>query len=248
MKSLILAIQFLTRIPIKSSNLQVTDEDFGKSQRAFILVAFLLGGLLSLLYYLLENRLPTIVLGFLILATEVLISGGLLLDGFMDSCDGLFSSRPRERSMEIMRDSRVGAHSVTFVILLFLSKFAVYSSLDLMSDPYLILFFGPVAGLWFLLFVINYFPYAREEGVGKFFKDQARFKDFFLNTILVFLALLLFSNPSLVLLGFMGTFFLTSVLAFRVNKFLLGHTGDTYGAMAQTAQAIYILIMTFLLF
>lgn len=248
MKSLILALQFLTRIPIRTGKMEVNDQDFGSSQKAFIFVALIMGGLVTSLFFLLQNRIPDLILGFILLAFEIIISGGLLLDGFMDTCDGLFSSRPREQAMEIMRDSRVGAYSVTFVILLFLSKFAVYSSLSLLKAPYLITFFAPVAGMWFLLFVINYFPYARQAGVGKFFKDQASFTVFFINTLIIFVFFVLSSNMEYLMLALAGTFFISFLIAAKINSFLEGHTGDTYGAMAQTSQAIFMLIMTFLLY
>ncbi len=248
MKSLILALQFLTRIPIKLEKMEVNDQDFGLSQRAFIIVALIMGSFSTGLYLLLTNRLPDLVLGFILLAFEIIISGGLLLDGFMDTCDGIFSSRPREEAMEIMRDSRVGAYSVTFVILLFLSKFAVYSSLTFLKTPYLITFFAPAAGMWFLLFIINYFPYARQSGVGKYFKDQASFKVFFINTLLIVALFALSSGLQYLIMALLGTFFISFLIAAKINSFLEGQTGDTYGAMAQTSQAIFMLIMTFLLF
>ena len=112
MKSFIVAAQFLTRIPLKI-NMEVSNEEFGGSQKAFIFVGFLIGAVLSGAFYFLNFHVPPFILGALLLFLEILISGGLLLDGFMDTCDGIFSARPRERALEIMKDSRVGAHSVS---------------------------------------------------------------------------------------------------------------------------------------
>ena len=39
---------------------------------------------------------------------EIMLTGGLHCDGFMDTMDGIFSGRSRERILEIMKDSRVG--------------------------------------------------------------------------------------------------------------------------------------------
>ena len=50
------------------------------------------------------------------------ITGALLLDGLMDSADGLFSGRSKERSLEIMKDSHVGAFGVLSVLLIVLLK------------------------------------------------------------------------------------------------------------------------------
>ncbi|VFS49605.1 cobalamin synthase [Budvicia aquatica] len=40
--------------------------------------------------------------------TMAAITGGFHLDGLADTADGIFSSRPRARMLEIMRDSRIG--------------------------------------------------------------------------------------------------------------------------------------------
>ena len=40
------------------------------------------------------------------------VTRGLHMDGLMDTCDGYFSGAPRERALEIMKDSRVGAMGV----------------------------------------------------------------------------------------------------------------------------------------
>jgi adenosylcobinamide-GDP ribazoletransferase len=247
MKSFIIAAQFLTRIPLKV-NMEVSNEEFGSSQKAFIFVGFLLGGIISGAYYFLNFNLPPFVLGGVLLLLEIGISGGLLLDGFMDTCDGIFSARPRERALEIMKDSRVGAHSVTSVTLLFIIKYSIYSSLQYLNNPYIITLLAPAVGLWFLLFIIVFFPYARKEGIGKFFKDRTKISYFNLSSAILFAASWLVAGNFYPIVGILITFFAGLSVASKINNFLLGHTGDTYGAMAQTAQGIFMLVMIFLLY
>src|SRR5690242_10623605 len=71
----------------------------------FPLVGLLLAGVLALLSLLLAPLLPQLVLAALLVVGLVLLTGGLHLDGLMDSCDGLFGGLTRERKLEIMRDS-----------------------------------------------------------------------------------------------------------------------------------------------
>ncbi len=246
MKSLIVAAQFLTRIPIKH-NMEVSDKDFGDSQKAFIFVALFTGAIMSGSYYILKFQVPPLVLGVVLLVLEIVINGGLLLDGFMDTSDGIFSAKPRERALEIMKDSRVGAHSVTTVLLLFLVKFAVYASLHHVWNPYLFLLLAPMVGKWFMMFVITFFPYARSEGIGKFFKDQNKLLYFWVSTFILLLTSILLLPHYMIISGIIITFLLCFALAVKINTFLGGHTGDTYGAMSETAQAVFMLIMFFLL-
>jgi len=42
----------------------------------------------------------------------LLVTGGIHMDGFMDTCDALASWQPKERRLEILRDSHVGAFAV----------------------------------------------------------------------------------------------------------------------------------------
>lgn len=247
MKSFIIAAQFLTRIPIKV-NMEVSNEEFGSSQKAFIFIGFLLGLIISGTYYLLNFYVPPFILGAILLLIEVALSGGLLLDGFMDTCDGVFSARPRDIALEIMKDSRVGAHSVTSVTILFIIKFSVYSSLQYLSNPYIITLLAPAVGLWFLLFIVVFFPYARKEGIGKFFKDQTKPVYFYISTGILLVVSYFVANNFYPILGIIITFFAGTFVAVRINNFLIGHTGDTYGAMAQTTQVIFMLVMVFLLY
>ncbi len=246
MKSFIIALQFLTRIPIKTKN-EISNEDFGSSQKSFVFVGILLGIIITGTFYFLNNRIPPFVLGAILLLMEVGLSGGLLLDGFMDTCDGVFSARPRERALEIMKDSRVGAHSVTAVTILFIIKFSVYASLQYINNPYIITMLSPAVGLCFLLFTIVFFPYARKEGIGKYFKDRTKNLYFYISIIILFVLSYLLANNFYPIIGIIITFFLNISIAIKINNFLNGHTGDTYGAMAQTAQSIFMLVMFFLL-
>ncbi len=50
--------------------------------------------------------------GFVMLILPVLVSGGIHLDGFCDTCDALSSHQPRERKLEILKDSHTGAFAI----------------------------------------------------------------------------------------------------------------------------------------
>ena len=47
-------------------------------------------------------------------AIPILITGGFHVDGFLDTCDALHSYQPRERKLEILKDSHIGAFAVIF--------------------------------------------------------------------------------------------------------------------------------------
>ncbi len=56
--------------------------------------------------------LPAVVLALLAAALPILVTGGIHLDGFLDTKDALHSYKSREEKLEILKDSHVGAFAV----------------------------------------------------------------------------------------------------------------------------------------
>ena len=108
----------------------------------------------------------------LLLVLPLLLTGGLHADGFMDTADGVFSGRDRERKLEIMKDSRVGAFGVVSFVMLMFVQYALISDMHpLLLIP--ALFVMPVIGRFAMVLSVACFPYAREDGMGKTFADMA---------------------------------------------------------------------------
>ncbi|WP_141201683.1 adenosylcobinamide-GDP ribazoletransferase, partial [Paludifilum halophilum] len=161
MNALLNAIAFLTRIPVP---VRPNERDWSRSPLFYPVVGLVIGLLLSLFDGLIAGHFPPLVRGVLILGLWVYLTGGLHLDGLMDTADGFGAYRDRERTLQIMKDSRVGAMGVLAAILLLLLKASALASL---SEP---LFFplvaATVAGRTALLLAICAFPYRSREGIG----------------------------------------------------------------------------------
>jgi adenosylcobinamide-GDP ribazoletransferase len=65
----------------------------------------------------------------------VIVTGGIHLDGFMDTADALASRQTRERKLEIMKDPRVGAFAVIWCAVYLLLCLALYGSVDGAAVP-----------------------------------------------------------------------------------------------------------------
>ena len=116
-----IALQFLTRLKIVNQT-EWSVEDFGKSVVAFPYVGLIIGLILAILYGVLSPFIPIMPLMLIIVVAEFLITGGLHADGLMDTSDGLFSGRERERKLEIMKDSRIGSFGVVAFVFVTLLK------------------------------------------------------------------------------------------------------------------------------
>ncbi len=68
------------------------------------------------------GALEALLVGFVGVVLDVLLTGGMHLDGLGDTADAFFSMTGRERRLEIMKDPRLGSYGVIAVVLFVLGK------------------------------------------------------------------------------------------------------------------------------
>ena len=232
MKRLLVALQFLTILPIRITS-EIAEEDFGKSLRYFPLVGMLIGLALSGVASL-SSLLPNPVVAVLILIMSIVLTGGIHLDGFADTCDGFYGPRSKERILEIMRDSRVGVMGVTGVFCLLALKCTLIASIP-HNVLWKVLIMMTVFARWSQVLVCCTSNYAREEGKAKYFVEYAGKKELLVGSIFaVVLFLFLMKLKGLVLL----VVSLLPLLLFMncVKRKIGGVTGDTVGATSEIAE------------
>jgi adenosylcobinamide-GDP ribazoletransferase len=230
------AVQFLTIAPPLVRR-PFTAAEMGRSVGYFPLVGLLIGGLLAGLDRLFAFFLPPGVAAALVLTGWILCSGALHLDGFLDSCDGLFGGRTPEDRLRILRDERIGAFAAVGGFLLLLIQFQSLAALSSRSEALLL---APVIGRWGMAVAIVAFPYARAEGLGRAMKDHASW-----------LQSLLASATAALVAWFVGgrlgllIMLLSGPLMWLVPRFVLarlpGLTGDIYGALCQLLEVLVLL-------
>lgn len=108
---LLIALQFLTRLPVRLLGMPAP-EQVGRSLLWYPLVGLLLGGLLLAAQALLSQQ-PAVLQAALLLTLWVALSGGLHLDGLADTADAWVGGYgDRERTLAIMKDPRSGPIAV----------------------------------------------------------------------------------------------------------------------------------------
>ena len=180
-----IALQFLTRLKIVNQT-EWSVEDFGKSVVAFPYVGLIIGLILALLYGILSPFIPLVPLMLIIVVAEFLITGGLHADGLMDTSDGLFSGRERERKLEIMKDSRIGSFGVVAFVFVTLLKWQLLTAIPTAEFIPMALIMMPLMSRWSLVLSITSYPYARKEGMGAAFANLAPKHVITYNTISTF--------------------------------------------------------------
>jgi adenosylcobinamide-GDP ribazoletransferase len=234
MKGLVAAFAFLTRLPVWRGPLR--DVDLGRSVGFFPLVGLVLGFLLTGLAAALPAATPPALAAVLLAALLALLTGGLHLDGVADVFDALGGGRgDRARMLDIMRDSRIGAHGAAALTLLLIAKVAALAAIVERRDLVALLAFGTVAR-WLAALLVVLFPYVRAEGLGRAFSGQAGRPQIAIATgvVVVVVAIL---GPGLIPPA-LGAAAAVLAFAFWLHRRLGGLTGDVYGAAIELGEVV----------
>lgn len=261
MKQLLLALQFLTVIPVRVRG-EVSEQDMARSTVFFPLVgAFqgLIAALASLL--LLRVFTPEITAGLLILLAT-LANGGFDLDGLADTTDALAikstgnAQADRERRLVVMKDSSIGAMGVLALIMAVLLKFLFLRHLFLSYSSFTaasVIFLMPAFGKWITVPAMYHGTSARADGLGRIFLNNVTAGAALLSTGLVILLSLAVARLHLLAAyGLSGLLLFGILLAvlyvfcrwsvrFCIGKFG-GLTGDHFGAMTEAADLLFLAV------
>ncbi len=237
---------------------------FERIARFAPLVGLVLGGLQALVWGLTAGWLPLAAQVALVLVLGVVLTGGLHLDGAMDTADGLGAG---PRALEAMEDSRVGAAGVQALLVVLLLRGA---GLICLADgvPSAVPLAAPLAMVWAAfwarvspLVAMQYFPYLREQGSAGFHREhwQGLAKELRPAVLALLLLVVLVLGIVQVVAGLrlpnavgLGLWAAVAVLPVVVAPFWLGrrlggHSGDSYGACVEWSEALALLLMGLLL-
>ncbi len=233
-----LALQFLTRVPVRISG-TVTEADLAASMSLHPLVGASLGLALAGIGMGIHVVLPPAVAVLWVLAASIFLTGNLHLDGIMDTADGVYGAYEPERRLEIMKDSRVGAHGVAAAILVLGMKGSLLLQLapiDWWAALPVALAFGRCS----LVFGACRFDYARPAGgLGQTYMEQVSGAHLLIATLGALLVGWAFA-PSLahVVAVTLGALVTAQLAGWYVARKIGGMTGDTLGALNEIVEIV----------
>jgi len=239
------AVAFYTCIPVPNTG----KLDFQRVARLAPVVGLLIGGVLGLFDTLIHRAFgtPALTRSALVVVSWIAITGGLHLDGAMDTADGLAVPEPQRR-LQVMADSATGAFGAMAAIAILLLKTAALNDLD--SYRWLALMAACGWGRWGQQVAIARYPYLKPTGKGAFHKAAIRSGWDLLPGLLLLLSLsglqILLERDRIMFafgmaLGGSAIAFLTGAW---LNSQLGGHTGDTYGAVVEWTEALFLCLLT----
>ena len=233
-KGLILSLQFFSRIPI-NVDIEFQEKNIGYSIFFMPLVGALIGGI-GVIIYNVFYPYNGLVAAFLTLFISIVLTGGLHLDGLSDTLDGFMSGSDRERTIEIMKDSRIGAFGVMSIVLLILSKFTFIYAMPRSFLPIILSFANSRLVVSRL---IAYKRNAKEDGLGELFRRSSPRKLVNIST-LIYVVILVLINIKYLIPLFMA-YLLGEYVSFISYKKIDGLTGDVYGAIIELGDLISLL-------
>jgi adenosylcobinamide-GDP ribazoletransferase len=236
----LLAVQFLTRIPVTCKG-EVDDKKMARSMSWFALVGLLLGVLGAGVHALASMVFALPVCNFLTLVFLIIITGNLHGDGLMDTADGFFSGRSRERMLEIMRDSLVGSHGVMAGILFITGKLVLLGQMP-QGMQGIAFMLALSLGRWSQVYGAALYPYARTGGGVANFTSYVGYVELLFNSVTVVVVSLYFLNlKGLILLG--AVLAGTALLQLYSSKKIGGITGDTLGATNECVELLSLAVL-----
>ncbi len=218
-----IAFSMYSKIPMPKSDW--TNENMRYCFCFFPLVGGVVGALTCVWRYLAEylGLRGSTSSAVVLMLIPVAVTGGIHLDGLLDTADALSSYKGQKERLEILKDSRAGAFAVIQAVVYFFLYYGIYSYLDACPGKR-----GEVA-----------FPKAKETGLAALFSQKAEGRA--VKIVLVCYGILIFVFMAGIDIFYALAVYTAAFLVFiyyyfmSVNKFG-GITGDLAGWFLQNCE------------
>ncbi len=234
--SFFIALSMYSRIPVPRVDWE--KENMRYAMCFFPMIGVVIGAVVYLAGWLLDKTsVGGLFRGVVFTLIPIIITGGIHMDGFMDTMDALGSWGDREKKLEILKDSHAGAFAILGMGCYLMWSVAVWSEL-----PAEVL---RVCGVSFVLsralsgFSVVTFPAARNSGLLKMFQDGAQKK-------VVRITMCLYVAAAVIMMAVMNARAMTGAVTGVMIAFLYyivvsrkqfgGVTGDLAGFFLETAE------------
>jgi adenosylcobinamide-GDP ribazoletransferase len=254
-KHFLLAMQFFTRIPITgklATWVGYSPEMLRASAAHFAGIGWIVGAVAALVYVVVESLIlspyAALIAAALSTVATVLLTGGFHEDGLADLADGLGGSYDRNRALEIMKDSRVGAFGAMALVLALLTKIALLAALgDLLALQIAAIVWASHTlsralpmGLLALLPHVGDAAGSKSKPLADSISGKALWSNIlwcFMPLAVMYIAL----NAIEIIVSLVGALMAWGMMYWRLKQRLQGFTGDALGATQQVCEIAFLL-------
>jgi len=236
----ILSITFFTKLPISYQVKKITDQTYKYLALSIPLNGLILASLTILFYHLLSPFANDLYVALLASVFYLFMYGFLHLEAVSDIIDAYYGSHGGKDVHKIIKDPHVGALGVISTFCLVIVKVAAFSYL-LVKENYLGIFAVLFISRMVVVLVIYLSEFHKESKFIASLKEPLDQKSISIFLLLSFVVLVLFAHVEL--------FFISALVTFIAQKWLLKHigflNGDGLGFMIEVNE---IVLLNFLIF
>ena len=227
-------LMFLTRLPAPGG-LHHSEGRLARAARYFPLVGVLIGLISGVIFIVADAALSSAIAAGLALTAGLFVTGALHEDGMADTCDGIGGGTDPDKSLEIMRDSRLGTYGGAGLFMslglrwLALAQFAGV-------DGMIALVVAHAVSRAMLPPVLMSGRYARTRGLASSVAGGVRGGEALVAAILALIVAMI-AGPVAGLLAIAVAVVAAGVTLVLIMRKLGGYTGDTLGAIQQVPRS-----------
>lgn len=241
-KGLLAAFATFSRIPVPGIN--YSDDDM-RYQLCFIPAV---GAVIGLAVWLADKMLCRAGAGVglraaCLTAVPVLLSGGIHMDGYCDTVDALSSYKPKEKKLEILRDSNVGAFAVIHAVVWFILYYGAMTQIHEYIGIFSLTF---ILSRAFAAVCVALFKSARSDGMGAGQKKVLRRGEIIASSFIFIAgctAAMIYMQPLCAIAVLAAALLVLLWYRCRVCREFGGFTGDTSGWLIQSSELVFALVI-----
>lgn len=242
LQSLIIAFAMYSKIPMP--RVECNKKNMNYCMTFFPLVGVVIGACQLAVCYVMDRfGFGKIMTAALLTVTPILISGGIHMDGFLDTIDAKSSWRPQEERLTILKDPHAGAFAIIYGIVYLLVTFGLYT--EIVGEELSVLAVGYVFERVLSGLSLVTFKKARKDGMAASVADASKrnVKWMLAAEAVLCVAAALYLNPV-----YGALILLTGVLCFvnyrhMAYQYFGGITGDLAGYFLQTCELMMLLVL-----
>ncbi|MET0656556.1 MAG: adenosylcobinamide-GDP ribazoletransferase [Steroidobacteraceae bacterium] len=238
---LLTALQYFTRVPVPRW-VGHSSAQLNGATRYFPAVGVGVGAVAAAGVWVLSMVFPPVLVMILSTAITIALTGAFHEDGLADTFDGLGGGYTRERSLEIMKDSRIGTFGVLALLLVIGAKIAALAAMPTITAM-MALIAGHAVSRWCGVLIVWRLPYVRidDSTRAKPVVERIALNDVLIASVFGLAPLALCGLHAIA--GLIAALLVMGYLASWYARRLGGYTGDTLGAVQQLTEAAFYLAL-----
>lgn len=237
--SFLIVLSFISIIPVPKKFIPLWN---AHTLRYFCVMLPVIGIIFGALWFVFWFMLCKLVMlscllrGFMMTIFTLALTGGLHMDGLMDTCDALFSHRDRETRLKILSDTHAGSFAVIGCVIILMAKTLLSTeilSLQVYNYDYA---FIPAYSRLGMSFILINLPFAKDSGLAVMLGSSGNKRDN-IALVIMLLVLSLFTDKIIPVIMIIFAFLWAKLCV----KIFGGITGDLLGAFVELSEVIMLM-------